>query len=192
MGVIIPQQYNALVVAAAKVIGIDPAVAGAQLADESSWDPHALSPTGAEGIAQFEPATWATWGNGGDPYNPSDAIPAYGRYMAALMKQFHGNLRDALAAYNAGPNNLAAGYGYADKIISQAGANNVTVPPSSSSLLGQIIQLPDQVTGLFTAMEKPMQSLAWFINPSNWARLLSGGLGVLLLIAGLVTLGLAV
>lgn len=192
MGVIIPQQYNALVVAAAKAIGVDPAVVGAQISDESSWDPHALSPTGAEGIAQFEPDTWKTWGNGGDPYNPNDAFPAYARYMSDLLHQFNGNLRDALAAYNAGPNNLSAGYGYADKIISQAGANNVTVPPGNNNLFGQLIQLPDQVTGLFTAMEKPVQALAWFINPSNWARILSGGLGVLLLIAGLVTLGLAV
>lgn len=202
MGVIIPQQYAAQVAAAAKTLGIPDAVVGEQIATESEFNPNAVSPAGAQGIAQFEPGTWATWGHG-SPFNADDAFAAYTAYMGSLLKQFGGNLRDALAAYNAGPGNLSAGYGYADGIISQAGAQNVTGSTGgggvagaaagvASGVLGQLIQLPDQVTGLFTALEKPVQALLWFINPSNWARILSGGLGVLLLIAGLVTLGLAV
>lgn len=191
MGVIIPMQYQSQVDAAAKALGVDPAVVATQIDDESGFDPNARSPVGAEGIAQFMPGTWATWGHG-SPWNPDDAFAAYTAYMGHLLKQFNGSLRDALAAYNAGPNNLRAGYGYADKIIKQAGAQNVHGGASDQSLFGQLIQLPDQVTNLFTALEKPAEALAWFINPSNWARILAGALGVLLLIAGLVTLGLAV
>ena len=57
------------------------------------------------------PATWASYGNGGDPFSAKDAIPAYGRYMAALKTEVQGvagndaNLlvQLTLAAYNAGP-----------------------------------------------------------------------------------------
>jgi hypothetical protein len=57
--------------------------------------------------------------------------------------------------------------------------------------LGQVLSLPDQITGLFSALEKPVQAAAWFVNPVNWARLVAGGMGLLLLVAGLVTLGMA-
>ena len=61
------------------------------------------------------PATWATYGNGGDPFDPDDAIPAYGRYMAALKTDVRpiaeedaGELvRLTLAAYNAGPGTVS-------------------------------------------------------------------------------------
>ena len=51
----------------------------AQLAQESGWNPNATSPAGAQGIAQFMPATWATYGEGGDPFDPDDAIPGLRR-----------------------------------------------------------------------------------------------------------------
>ena len=66
---------------------------------------------GAEGIGQFMPETWDAYGEGGDPRNPDDAIPAYGRYMADLKEQVQPIAGDdadelvrlTLAAYNAGP-----------------------------------------------------------------------------------------
>jgi hypothetical protein len=117
---IIPRRYRKLATAAAAESGLPLKVVAAQIDDESGWNPRALSPTGAEGIAQFEPGTWREWGHG-DPYNPQDAFPAYGAFMGHLLKQYHGNMRNALAAYNAGPGNLQAGYGYADSILSAAG-----------------------------------------------------------------------
>jgi len=94
-------------------------VVAAQIDLESSWDPSVTSPTGAEGIAQFEPGTWDKWGKG-SPFVPRDAFPAYGRFMGYLLGQEQGDLRRALAAYNAGPDNVPAGYGYADTILSAA------------------------------------------------------------------------
>jgi soluble lytic murein transglycosylase-like protein len=203
MPVSIPSQYVSQVDAAAKALGIPVDVVGTQLDTESSWNPNAVSPTGAEGLAQFEPGTWTEYGHG-SPFDPTSAFAAYTAYMGALLSQYRGDLRKALAAYNAGGGNLSAGYGYADGILQRAGAVGATSTNSGSTsagstasqigsgVLGGLLQLPDQVTGLFTALEKPVQALAWFINPTNWARMLSGGIGVLLLIAGLVTLGLAV
>jgi len=95
-----------------------PAIA-AQLEAESGWNPTAVSPVGAQGIAQFMPATWNTWGKdaNGDgtasPLDPADAINAQGDFMCALAQTMGKNLllgtvkgdtlNLALAAYNAGP-----------------------------------------------------------------------------------------
>ncbi|MUN64666.1 transglycosylase SLT domain-containing protein [Kocuria sediminis] len=107
----IPNGWAPLVEAAAQTAGLPVSVVAAQLQQESNWDPNAGSSAGAQGIAQFMPATWATYGNGGEVTDPDDAIPAYGRYMAALKKDVEpladGDadqlVRLTLAAYNAGP-----------------------------------------------------------------------------------------
>ena len=67
---------------------------------ESRFDPNAVSPVGAEGIAQFMPGTARMRGLR-DPFDPEQAIPASARYLAELREGF-GNLGLAAAAYNAG------------------------------------------------------------------------------------------
>src|SRR5690606_2397231 len=67
---------------------------------ESLFDPAAVSPKGAEGIAQFMPGTARMRGLE-DPFDIEQAIPASARYLAELQDQF-GNLGLAAAAYNAG------------------------------------------------------------------------------------------
>lgn len=107
----IPEEYQDLVHDAADEAGLPVEVVAAQLNQESQWDPNATSPVGAEGIGQFMPETWDAYGEGGDPRNPDDAIPAYGRYMADLKEQVQPIAGDdadelvrlTLAAYNAGP-----------------------------------------------------------------------------------------
>ena len=120
LSVRIPGRYRQLVREAAAYSGVPVKVIAAQIDDESSWDPGVVSSAGAEGIAQFEPGTWSSYGSG-SPFNPADAFPAYAKYMRNLLDSYQGSLRDALAAYNAGPHNIAAGYGYADTILSAAG-----------------------------------------------------------------------
>jgi|ERR1051326_3660578 hypothetical protein len=95
---------------AASAAGQNPSIAVEQLRQESvNFNPYYIygpgkSPTGAMGLAQFEPGTWAQYGNGGNPYNPDDAIPAYIRYMSHLLSIFNGRIDIALAAYNSGEN----------------------------------------------------------------------------------------
>lgn len=67
---------------------------------ESRFDPSAVSPAGAQGIAQFMPRT-AGWRGLADPFNPRDALHESARYLRDLRKQF-GNLGLAAAAYNGG------------------------------------------------------------------------------------------
>lgn len=106
---------------AAGVIGMPAAVVAAQINEESGGNPAAVSPTGAQGVAQFEPGTWAGEGCAGSPNDVNSAMTCYAKYMYQLLQQEHGSVRNALAAYNAGPGNLSAGYGYADTILSNAG-----------------------------------------------------------------------
>ncbi len=68
---------------------------------ESRFDPQAVSPAGAQGIAQFMPAT-AQWRGLEDPFDWSLSIQHSGRWLSELRQQF-GNLGLAAAAYNAGP-----------------------------------------------------------------------------------------
>lgn len=72
---------------------------------ESRFDANAVSPVGAQGIAQFMPAT-AKLRNLDDPFDPEKAIPASALYLAKLRVQF-GNLGLASAAYNAGETRVA-------------------------------------------------------------------------------------
>jgi hypothetical protein len=72
---------------------------------ESAFQPHAVSPAGAMGVAQFMPGTASERGLA-DPFDPAAAIPESAKFIAELAQRF-GNLGLAAAAYNAGPNALA-------------------------------------------------------------------------------------
>ncbi|WP_168199878.1 transglycosylase SLT domain-containing protein [Citricoccus sp. SGAir0253] len=106
----VPEQYRAAVDAAAAEAGVPAALVAAQIEAESGWNPTAVSPAGARGIAQFMPATWADYGAGADPFDPDAGIGALGRYLKDLRGQV-GHLAQSeaqrlelvLAAYNAGP-----------------------------------------------------------------------------------------
>ncbi len=68
---------------------------------ESRFDVGAISPVGAQGIAQFMPATAASMGLT-NPFDPALALPKSAELLAQLLAQF-GNFGLAAAAYNAGP-----------------------------------------------------------------------------------------
>lgn len=67
---------------------------------ESRFDHKAVSPVGAEGIAQFMPYTAKERGLA-DPFDVEQAIPASASFLADLKRNF-GNWGLAAAAYNAG------------------------------------------------------------------------------------------
>ncbi len=73
---------------------------------ESRFLADAVSPKGAQGIAQFMPGTAALRGLA-DPFDPHTAIPASAEYLSELTEQF-GNLGLAAAAYNAGEKRVSA------------------------------------------------------------------------------------
>ncbi|MBL1288487.1 NlpC/P60 family protein [Streptomyces sp. NPDC057067] len=160
----VPSEYAPMILGAAADCdaGLQPAVLGAQLKQESNFDPRVQSPgVGAQGIAQFMPGTWSTWatdGNGNGTksvWEPADAIAGQGKFMCSLMRkgrahpQYDGSPTElALAGYNAGwgrvdeyggvpPVSFAQGqtYHYVRNIL--ALAKQFTAPASSGD-----VQLP--------------------------------------------------
>ena len=73
---------------------------------ESGFRPTAVSPKGAQGIAQFMPETAKLRGLA-DPFEPASALKAAIEYLSELRHRF-GNLGLAAAAYNAGEKRVAA------------------------------------------------------------------------------------
>src|SRR5262249_7311437 len=74
---------------------------------ESRFDPAAVSPAGAQGIAQFMPQTAATRGLA-NAFEPLQALRESASYLRDLRTTFRGNLGLAAAAYNAGPGQVQA------------------------------------------------------------------------------------
>jgi soluble lytic murein transglycosylase-like protein len=71
---------------------------------ESKFDTRAVSPVGAQGVAQFMPKVAAAMGLE-DPFDARTAIPTSAQLLRTLYRTF-GNLGLAAAAYNAGPKKI--------------------------------------------------------------------------------------
>ncbi|HET9096141.1 MAG TPA: lytic transglycosylase domain-containing protein [Candidatus Baltobacteraceae bacterium] len=99
---IAPAKIDQIVGANAGAWGVDPALVKAIIANESGFDASATSKTGAQGLMQLEPGTAAGLGVS-NAYDPAQNIWGGTRYIRGLLDRFHGDLRLAVAAYNAGP-----------------------------------------------------------------------------------------
>lgn len=93
--------FRTLAKAAALRHQIPPALFDRLIAQESNWNPEALSHKGAIGLAQLMPATARYLGV--NPRDPRQNLEGGARYLREQYKEF-GSWRLALAAYNAGPN----------------------------------------------------------------------------------------
>lgn len=82
--------------------GLDACVIMAIIQTESCFRPWALSPKGAVGLMQITPLTAEHLGLE-DPVELEDNLEAGILYFARLKARFDGDMRMALAAYNAGP-----------------------------------------------------------------------------------------
>jgi transglycosylase-like protein with SLT domain/LysM domain-containing protein len=117
-----PSSVTGYIQQAARGTGLPESVVAAQVQVESNYESGAVSPAGAEGPYQFMPSTWATLGfPAGQEFNWATSTHAYTTFMRLLLAWSGGNVRQALAAYNAGQANWQAGLGYADQILSMAG-----------------------------------------------------------------------
>jgi soluble lytic murein transglycosylase-like protein len=97
--------YQGEVVAAAKQHQVDPALVHAVIAVESNYNPRALSHKGAVGLMQVMPDTGRRYGvKEKELRHPGKNIRAGVQYLSELIELFDGDLKLALAGYNAGEN----------------------------------------------------------------------------------------
>lgn len=100
-------KYREMIFRTAREHGVHPDLAYAVAAVESSFDPQARSPKGALGLMQLMPETAERFGVM-DPLDPADNVRGGVRFLRYLLDLFDGDLRLALAAYNAGENAVLA------------------------------------------------------------------------------------
>jgi hypothetical protein len=91
---------------AATAQSVPPAFLTRLIFQESSFRAGVTSPAGAQGVAQFMPGTARERGLL-DPFDPEQAVPKAAHFLAELKARF-GQWGLAAAAYNGGPNRVAA------------------------------------------------------------------------------------
>ena len=133
----VPARFRDPLIAAASRWNVSAALLAAQLMAESNFNPFAVSPVGAQGIAQFMPGTAASYGLD-DPFDPVAAIDAQAHLMSDLIRQL-GSPELALAGYNAGPGAVEACHcippypetqAYVTRILALLGGAGALVLPS--------------------------------------------------------------
>ena len=88
--------------AAAKAQELQPDLLRAVIEQESGLRSCAVSAKGARGLMQLMPATVEQFAVA-DPFDPTENIGAGAKYLKQLLDKYKGELKLALAAYNAGP-----------------------------------------------------------------------------------------
>lgn len=100
-------RIDSAITQSAKTAGIDPLLLRALIRHESSFQPFALSSAGAMGLTQLMPGTAGDLGIT-KPYDIEENVDGGARFLRTQLDAFNGDLRLALAAYNAGPNAVRA------------------------------------------------------------------------------------
>jgi soluble lytic murein transglycosylase-like protein len=90
----------------AQEYGVDEDLVWAVMRQESGFNPGAVSPKGAVGLMQLMPETAALMGVS-NPFDVEQNIAGGVKYLEQCLNQFNQDVPLALAAYNAGPANVA-------------------------------------------------------------------------------------
>jgi soluble lytic murein transglycosylase-like protein len=95
------KKYDPLIASAADRYKVDMSLIKAVIRAESDFVPQATSPKGAQGLMQLMPATARLHGVV-SAYDPQDNVEGGVRHLRKLLDRYGGNVRLAVAAYNAG------------------------------------------------------------------------------------------
>jgi len=97
--------YDRIIHEAAGRYGVDADLIAAVIMTESQFNPGAISKKGAKGLMQIMPVT-ADALELTNAYSPEENVRAGSRHLKWLLDRFDGDVRLALAAYNAGVQNV--------------------------------------------------------------------------------------
>ncbi len=109
---------------------VAPRLVLAMITVESHGDPSAISRAGAQGLMQLMPDTAIQYGVA-NPFDPSANVYGGSEYIRDLLHRYRGNVKLALAAYNAGPAVVDAAHGippfaetraYVARVVASAGS----------------------------------------------------------------------
>jgi soluble lytic murein transglycosylase-like protein len=100
-----PHDLNQRIKDAALRSSLDPSLIKAMVQVESNFESHATSLKGAMGLMQVMPKTAEAQGIR-QPYHATENLMGACDYLRTLINRYRGNIKWALAAYNAGPGNV--------------------------------------------------------------------------------------
>lgn len=109
------EAYRPFIERAARQYDLDPDLIRAMIHYESNYNPRAVSRTGCRGLMQLCAAAADRVGVT-DPFDPEQSIMGGAAYYRRKLDR-HGDHRLALAAYNAGSNNVPGGLDYARVVL---------------------------------------------------------------------------
>lgn len=124
-----PRDWRAFATEESLRQGVDPELVHRVIDRESKWNPTAISLKGAEGMMQLMPATARSLGVQ-NPFDPEENIRAGIRYLKTRLDARKGDVRMALADYNAGPANVDKFKGVPPFKETQAYVSALDQPPS--------------------------------------------------------------
>jgi len=93
--------FGGLIHAKSAKYDVDPALVAAVMETESKFHSNARSQVGAQGLMQLMPRT-GRWMGARNLYDPEQNVDAGTKYLSYLSKRFDGDLKNTIAAYNAG------------------------------------------------------------------------------------------
>ncbi|MDP2045257.1 MAG: lytic transglycosylase domain-containing protein [Deltaproteobacteria bacterium] len=152
----------------AQQFGVDQDLVWAVIRQESGFNAHALSPKGAMGLMQLMPGTAAMLGVA-DAFDVEQNIAGGIKYLERCLSQFNQNVGLALAAYNAGPDNVVKYQGCPPFAETRHYVASVL-----SAYAGEPIREDLQHLGLSPVMDADIpnpvepRGLAWRVPRARW------------------------
>lgn len=99
------KKYEPIIEQASRTYGVDKNIIKSVILAESAANEKAQSPVKAKGLMQLMDSTARDLGVN-NSWNPVENINGGTKYLSQLLRQYDGNLKLVLAAYNAGPGNV--------------------------------------------------------------------------------------